>query len=332
MNTPDQWLGRIASYLSGNSTAAEREELERWLENQPEQRAFFEQVKRLWELEAEEEPFETDVPAAWTRLNRRLDALPSSGSGPKKNIPRKQRSWGWAAAAAVLLLLGTFFWLWDADEPGPQPVVVQTAAGEQADHRLPDGTRVWLNASSRLRYRPDFEARSVQLSGEAYFEVVRDEQRPFVVQAPNTQVAVLGTAFNLRAYPGEEEEQVAVASGKVAVRSLADTLILSAGEASVYQSPSRKLLRQPKGSPNALSWHTGIFQYKGTPLAEALPGLERYYGVSIELENQSLGRCPLNGRYENEELEVILTTFALATGAEVQRQDRAWIISGKGCR
>jgi len=332
MNLSDQWLERIASYLSGNSSAAERKELERWLENQPEQRAFFEQVKRLWELDAKPPPFKADVQAAWAKLSRRLDALPSSGAGPKDHLPRKRRLWGWAAAAAVLLLLGVFFWLLATDDPSPQQLVIQTAAAAKTEHRLPDGTRVWLNATSRLRYLPDFERREVQLAGEAYFEVVRDEDRPFVVQTPHTQVAVLGTAFNLRAYPREKEEQVAVASGKVAVRSPTDTLVLSAGQASVYQSPSRQLLHRPKGLPNALSWHTGTFQYKSTPLAEALPALERYYGVSIEVKNQALGRCPLNGRYENKELEVILTTFALATGAEVQRRDSAWVISGKGCR
>ncbi len=334
MNTQDQWLERIASYLSGNSSPAERDALERWLDERPEQRAFFNEVKKLWETDIRDEDFQADVPAAWQRLDRRLDELPGSGSagGQKRNLPRKIRYSLWAAAAAVVLLLGISLWLWTPEPQRAEPKIVRTGPGEKTEHRLPDGSVVWLNAASRISYPAEFGQRSVRLSGEAYFEVVRDEERPFTVQAPNSRITVLGTSFNVRAYPRENEERVSVNSGRVSVRAAEDTLLLTAGKASVYQRTTQTLRRQSQGLGNALSWHTGQFQFDGIPLEKAIPELERFYNAPIELENELLGRCPLNGNYKDQELETILTTFALATGAKVQREGDTWVISGEGCR
>lgn len=202
-----------------------------------------------------------------------------------------------AVAAAVAILVAAGTWLLYPAGGGQQPVSMegrQTARKEVRRLTLPDGTQVWLNTASSLRYPADFgkKGRTVYLSGEAYFDVAQNRELPFVIHTGNISTTVLGTAFNIRAYPGQADVTVAVSSGKVKVQyGKEKTATLSGGQLMKVRPESE----QPEAPRNisaddAAPWKDGKMAYDGEKLADIISDLERTYDVRIRLLRPALGQ------------------------------------------
>ncbi|MFY0653562.1 MAG: FecR domain-containing protein [Cyclobacteriaceae bacterium] len=225
-----------------------------------------------------------------------------------------------AIAASVLVILSlTFLFNEYNTEPYEKDavsVVIQksTKLGQKATFRLPDGTIVHLNAESSLEYPEPFDpsTRQVKLVGEAFFEVKRDTDRPFIVESKDLVTTVLGTSFNIKAYPDESDEQVWVASGKVKVE-LVD-------EAEV-RTPAAKLLTQDQGVvfnkhehifkkneadvTDLIAWKDGWLILERQKLGDVISTLERWYGVKILVHDRSLLQKRVTLK-QNENLESVM--------------------------
>ena len=159
-----------------------------------------------------------------------------------------------------------------------------TARKGQYKLTLPDGTAVWLNAESSLRYPLTFtgKERVVELQGEAYFEVKHNAQKPFIVQTPNQRLKVLGTVFNVSDYPNEEQTVTTLVQGKVSLSSP-----LSQGEQVLH--PDKQAVLNQRGYQIAdvdvrafTAWKENEFRFKATPLPEVMRQLERWYDLDID--------------------------------------------------
>lgn len=160
---------------------------------------------------------------------------------------------------------------------------IETPIGGQYELQLPDGTRVWLNAASSLKYPASFYAlkqRSVELIGEAYFEVAKDKTKPFVVKSKGQEVEVLGTHFDVNAYPDEQSIKTTLIEGSV---KLNGKLTLKPGEQSVLSDG--KFNVKEVNAIDAADWKNGEFVFTNEPLTSILKKVARWYGVEIVYTN-----------------------------------------------
>jgi transmembrane sensor len=331
----ERYLDLMAKYLSGNLSDAERATLLAWVESDEANKKFFDEMIELWSVSAsyDNSAFSADVEKAWNRLERRLDEQP--GSSTVLSLRTKRLRW-LRYAAVFLLAVAASIWLFRNVLIDPL-LTIQSGQQEQIALLLPDSSKVWLNQNSTLRYPRRFQERKVWLDGEALFEVEHDADRPFQVLSGASKTTVLGTIFNVRGYAGENRVEVTVLSGRVRLeqpRRVEAPLILEQNQSGVADE-SEGLILAEKEISNATSWHTGMLSFDSTRLAEALPALERHFGIRLETDNPAILRCTwtLTKPLRNPSLEAILMTLEfMFPGIEIEEKDENWfLVSGKGC-
>jgi ferric-dicitrate binding protein FerR (iron transport regulator) len=148
---------------------------------------------------------------------------------------------------------------------------------------LPDGTKVWLNNASSLRYPTSFSGptREVQLTGEAYFEVAKNSTQPFLVKVPEGTVRVLGTSFNIKAYTDEPAIKATLLTGKVSINTATHQSILSPGEQGVFDQDGIITVAKNIDTDEVIAWQRGFFNFTGASLNEVLHQLARWYDVEV---------------------------------------------------
>jgi transmembrane sensor len=235
-------------------------------------------------------------------------------------------------AAMLVMALGIGFTAYQIIKtPGKQeeaPVmmaVVQTEAHplNLSVITLPDGSTVKMNASTRIEYPVRFtgKIRKVRLSGEAFFEVSRDTAAPFIIETTNASVEVLGTSFNVTAYPKAGLVEVNVETGKVKLTKHSDgkSVLLPAGERGWLKVTSNEIGHAEKLASNYSSWITKKIIFQRTPLAEAFSVLENTYHVKIKTENSDIGSIPYTANFANLNLDYIVEVIARTHQLKVNR-------------
>jgi ferric-dicitrate binding protein FerR (iron transport regulator) len=249
------------------------------------------------------------------------------GNAPalKNRFVFRWKGWSVAACAAALLAgLAWFVFLHNFRVTERQEVVALITDSIRQHFTLPDGSAVWLNANSRLTYTQSFGCgrREVSLTGEACFEVVKDAGKPFIVNADPLHVQVLGTVFNIRAYPSERTIATTLVEGSVQVgkadASAESGMILQPNQQLVFDRTDGQMMFRETDGLQQVAWKDGQIIFKQTPLAEALLMIERYYGVTIVAENNfAPNERKITGRFRVDEgpeqiLRVIRESVPLA--------------------
>ena len=162
---------------------------------------------------------------------------------------------------------------------------------------LSDGTRVWLNSETSIQYPVAFGAkeRRVFVQGEAYFEVAKDAKKPFTVQFMSSSVTVLGTSFNIRAYPEEKRSQTTLAEGSVRIYSPGSSMLLKPGEQAEVSALSGEMVKQEVEVKNFTSWKDGRFVFEQEPLEDIMRTLERWYDIRVIFKDEGAKRISLSG-------------------------------------
>ena len=208
-----------------------------------------------------------------------------------------------AAAAVVLLCLSVW-----AAYLYMQPVSIQTVTtlAETRTILLPDGTSVTLNHYSSLSYPKQFKSdnREVELSGEAYFEVSKSKKHPFIVQTETIDVQVLGTHFNVDAYPDNPDVKTTLLTGSV-------HMVLKPNEVAIYNKVEQKLTRKVlENAGDEVSWRHGEFIFDDLPLQEIARELSNSFGTTIHITDSTLRNYRVTARFRNgEDLETILSVL-----------------------
>ena len=162
---------------------------------------------------------------------------------------------------------------------------------------LSDGTRVWLNSETSIQYPVAFGAkeRRVFVQGEAYFEVAKDAKKPFTVQFMSSSVTVLGTSFNIRAYPEEKRSQTTLAEGSVRIYSPGSSMLLKPGEQAEVSALSGEMVKQEVEVKNFTSWKDGRFVFEQQPLEDIMRTLEQWYDIRVIFKDEGAKRISLSG-------------------------------------
>jgi len=197
---------------------------------------------------------------------------------------------------------------------------IQSPIGLRSYLKLPDGTDLWLNAGSTIKYCIPFtrENRQVELNGEAFFKVVENRQAPFIVNALNTQVKVLGTQFNIKAYPGDENLEVALKEGKVEfyfTNSAGKKVYtgLKPNDHVVLNRGNNTVIREKEDIDKFIAWHQNILVFNDTPMKEVASELEKWYGVKVVIADKEILKYKFTTTFENEPLFRVLELLELSS-------------------
>lgn len=336
---------RVIRYISGKYSPEDEEFVRQWLAEDPARRELLDEFQTVWDLSGELDW--GDENRAWNDLKERVikekeAVFPQVRALPKRT--RRKRSSGlniFLRVAAVILIVagayGFYRYSTSADsvsQPEEETVynTISSPKGEQVHVRIKDGTKVVLNASSQIHYRNDYgtSSREIYLEGEAYFEVNHDHPVPFVVHAKEARVEDIGTKFNIKAYPGQQETEVAVSEGKVRVSPRKQShendeksseneeetsVVVSQGQKVNVRDNPNQLIVEKADLHQVLSWLQNRLIFDAEPLAQVIDRLERYYDIEVDVADASLFDKKITGSFEDESMENVVKVLAISMDA-----------------
>jgi transmembrane sensor len=281
----------LKKYLEGDCSEVERKEVEKYLmEEKEDMEPFREMLEQAWDKETAgaqapgDQALKTELQ---DELHQRLFATADDKSARVVSL-RRRWHYGVAAAVASIVIMGAFLWKQAVRNRGnaeERPTIAWKTlinnGREQRTAVLPDNTRIWLNPGSQISYPAGLvdQQRVIKLQGEAFFDVAQDPSHPFIVQTSHLITKVLGTSFNIEAYPTEENVRVALVSGRVAVRT--DTAAatqghevpLEAGQLFTYNTRRGESRTRILRLKNNSDWTNGQIVLADVPLKDALDRL-----------------------------------------------------------
>lgn len=291
----------ITKYFEGEITAAERKLLFSMIQADEKLRKDFSSVQNLYALSSwlpnENDEFEAvDKLAAFKHTHCRKKRYP---------IHILKHAAGYAAAICITIL--STWMVMNDREPAEEMVTYEeftTPSGQRAMVKLHDGTTVWLNARSTLRYPNHFarEERKVELDGEAFFDVEYNEHKPFVVSTEKLDIKVLGTKFNVFAYKGREEFNTALLEGSVKVyERMNEEKALFMNPNECVELKDNKLVKRPMGNTDFLLWKEGIYAFDDVPFEDIIKKFELYYDIVITVNNSKLMKYKFSGKFRQRD-------------------------------
>lgn len=339
----------LHKYLAGECSTGEKKRVEEWLRAGSQNQEFMKSLQKIWDVTPGDE-FEVDARVTWRSFRQRViekqertsgdtpvSDMQRGPSGYRKHGVRSRQRRGKAfayffAAAAVMVIAFLFFLYAPEPKNGSETQItmqeIVTERGQRVTFRLSDGTRVQLNADSRLEIPGKFmdASRDVHLEGEAFFEVTHKADKPFIVHAGDAFTKVLGTKFGVRAYPEEEQVQVVVAEGKVALGTQKQPKKqgkhITRNQVGILSKSGQANVSDTDHIERYLGWKDGQLIFKGTPFREVKPQLERWYDISFTLADSSLGSRRLTASFNNEPMTEVLNVIALSMGMRYEREGR----------
>ncbi len=266
-------------YLRDRYSLETEEKVQQWLAKNPTTEELEQASKEYWDS------INTGKDATTFDALKRVNEKIGIHSEEKKTIWLKTFS---RVAAIFILLIGiSGIWFYLQHDANSAMVEILAAYGETKQITLPDQTEVWLNAGSSLKYPSEFnqKIRSVSLTGEAFFSVTKNQSMPFVVETRKLTVKVLGTKFNLKAYPNEHQTVATLQEGKIEVQTEnQQKQQLVPNEQLVYDSQTSKMKLLKINPEDLPDWKNGNLLFAEATLGEILQTLERHFNISFEID------------------------------------------------
>ena len=339
----ERFWSLVSQKLAGEATPDELKELEELLRLHPEWGLRMQAFSNLWQTRPSGTINKADA------FNRHMQRLSTHQAPPPmqyeptttKNNPRPRRIlWTTLATAAACLLTALFFLYQYKKEPTTGPNTITTRPGSRSKVQLPDGSLVWLNADSKLSYALSPTGyREVNLTGEAYFDVAKDKNHPFLIHTPTMDIKVLGTVFNVRSYGNDRNTEADLFQGSIEVALHGNP------DKKIVLQPSEKLLvhnnemavtgiktdpkkdedadqpimtlgkvryRQEDSSYLEALWIKNQLVFDNLTLEELALRLERWYAVKVTITDEKLKSQRFSGRFELENLQQVMEAIRLS--------------------
>lgn len=329
----------MAKYLANELSEEKRRDFEEQLVNDESLKVEFEDHLNLWTESTQLPELSFDKSKAWNTVKEQIKPEDSV-----VQFERKPRHIFLKIAASLLILLTAGYFLSEtATESINNFIGVSTLTevktdAEMKEVNLPDGSVVKLNANSKLAYEKGFgEAhRNIILKGGANFDVERNESLSFVIEANNGKVEVLGTSFDVKAYPGRDVE-LNVAEGTVKFSSAEEEIkaeVLNAGEKAKLSTDGKSIEIDLLENQNYAAWWTRELVFQDTPFDKVIKSLEETYWVEIDYSDALLN-CPLTATYENKPLdevfELLKLSFPDSQLKVIRTKENKIKLEGKAC-
>ncbi len=324
----DQIFITIAKVLHGEASEADRQALDAWLKAEPGNRDIYEEMKGSWEEAGQ--LFESpafDAAPAWEKVAARIEPV-RTAARPKSGKTIALGSWiRYGSAIAAILIIAFIVW-----NPFSGDDIRVIAEGGNKRIELPDHSVVTLRSGSTLIYPKQLAgaSRTVALAGEAFFEVTRDESRPFIIDAQAVQVKVLGTSFNVSC--SDQAADVAVASGRVQVASksaMKQRVVLSAGKTAHYEGGA---LREGAATGSEAFWNSGELFFNDAPLSGVVTAIARAKDTAVRLHESLVparqGQL-VTISFRGQSLEDMLTELCLITNCRWEQSGTEYVIHSR---
>jgi len=255
-------------------------------------------------------------------LDRIHHIIHNRESWKEQTLVRKIYRWYSVAAAILLVPLLIAGGLWIADKSADPPLMTEQRVtstliapmGSRIAFSLPDGTKGWLNSGSSMEYSLPFSNhRQVSLLGEAWFEVAPDPENPFEIAAGKSKIRVLGTKFNVNAYPAEDYLEVALDEGKVefSLPGMTAPVVLKPDERLVFRNNA--ITMGITDAAKYAAWVEGKLVFRGDPMPEVARRLERWYNVKVEIMDKDLENDVIRGTFQDDSLEEVLRLLSMTS-------------------
>lgn len=339
----------LFGYIKGEASAKERKQVERWLNDDPERQQILLQLEKIWETPAEKKQ-NWDVEASWKRFENRYgpvkdDALvglstykhsTTAGSEPGKKYFGARLGYNLAAGFILMLIVVFAVINYPANESAePTMQEVMTEKGERTTLKLNDGSRVILNANSKLQIPSDYgeTARILHLEGEAFFEVEHNEERVFRVYTGEFFTEDLGTKFNIRSYDPDQPVQVVVSEGLVELGSSgkgeAEKTVINPNQMGAIGRDGSVNVSDVSDLSLYLGWTSGQLVFKDEQFKKVRTELERWYNIETSVTDPELDKKQLTATFEDEPLREVLKVIAISFQIDYTQEGRSVVFKPK---
>jgi transmembrane sensor len=311
----------IGKYLSGEANPDEAIYLEEWKESRSENSKYFEDYEKLYKVRFSALN-DTMVNMAWNDVQAQLDFV-------KPIHATKLRNTYWAIAASLIFVMGlmaTYFYF-----SKPMETQEYIALNETKSIKLKDNSEVAIYKNSTIRMDNEFDGsnRTVKLKGSAYFKVIHDATKPFIVNMGAFNVKDIGTKFKIVTSENGDTITVSVDEGVVFVYdSLGFEKTINANEKIVYILSNHSSKDHKASAENELK----SFKFQNTSLKEVISQLSNAYGVQIIIDNEKISECRITAQFNNESFENVLLIVTETLGIEANKSENGYIIIGDKCR
>ncbi len=293
----------IGKSLTGNATPDERTQLESWISSSEENREQYRKTVSLWEkskLWMSDEQIALDKSGVNLAVSRHL-------AGQVRRMKRQSLFLKIAAVLAFPLALSLSFLYFSTGKnvPAivPQICEITSPKGHVSKCVLPDGSEIWINTGSTINYDASSfnrEIREVELNGEAYFEVAKNQVKPFIVKTQTANIHVTGTSFNIKAYSGGGFFETVLAEGSIEMElnvPNSQKVKLSPGERAVFHSGRKEIVIDKVEYEIYTAWRNGEILFRDATLNDLIKELERIYDIKFYLEDETLGNFRFRGMF-----------------------------------
>ncbi|MBI1184164.1 DUF4974 domain-containing protein [bacterium] len=316
----------LAKFFAGECSTDEQALVAQWKQDSEANLREFERLQTIFSSPTAAP--EVNVDAAWQKLDGRIKE-----TSQNKSIKQGTAPLTWVLRIAAVLVVAVLAYTGIRWAGSPQMMAFETGPQKQ-DLLLDDGSSITVNSHSKLAYPKQFDhkVREVQLEGEAFFDVARNEAKPFIISTPYLKVEVLGTSFNVQAQPGADSAKVNVLSGKVRVTDLETQteIIIERGQSVVLYHQSGEFVKQMNAPQAELFWQTGKLDFKSVALKNVIKELEQVYQVKITADSTAYN-CRITARFENDSIDTVLNVIATTLNMSVAKNETGYVLSGKGC-
>ncbi|MBO6620398.1 MAG: DUF4974 domain-containing protein [Balneola sp.] len=329
----------IAKYVSGNCSSFEKKIIKKKIEFDENFKKQVEEARLVWNL-SNKEGNKWDQNKAWFKIRKRLDFEKKENAKDLSFNYRKERSSRFTLAKivhiAALFLIATLtsviYSHIEKEDTVNQIQEIQyqeliTKKGEQKRFILSDGSKVTLAPDSKLRLSENYTTgnRDVFLTGEAFFNVISDPERPFKVHINGTITKVLGTQFNVISYPPDLSVEMAVLEGSVSVLAVKENerVFLKPGELGSY-TPSKKITVRNIDVNKYLGWMEGKLIFENQPLSQITDRLERWYNIPFEIKDKEIKELTITATFNRKQpLEEVLDALALSLDIAYSKNNKS---------
>ncbi len=324
----------LKKYFNNKCTSVEVEEIILWFKDNAGGLDGRSMLKQLWNEVEESEVHNVNFDHLLDKIHHRINIENSKKKFPRdksiKNVVRPLFPILTKVAAILFipLLLGSlYYYSKNIRELNQEPIYSEITSpnGSRTSFKLPDGSKVWLNNGSSLRFPIRFTGkyRILELSGEAYLEVAHNSEMPLVVRTGDLQVMVHGTKFNVMAYPEDENIAVTLESGSISLQRVVenhvkDLIKLEPKQHAVFNKVQKELSYMTIKPEKFTSWKDGKLIFIDDPINLIMNRLERWYNVDIELKDKELSKYTYTATFTDESLKQILDLLRVATPIECQ--------------
>lgn len=304
----------IVRKFSGEASVEDNRIIENWVNESQENIDLFNDLNDIWQSSGSSNSSEEEYDIEQAIIN----FIQRTHVAKEKEI-RKNQIFNILRYAAIFILALTIpFTYWFAQKPKTAAdtfTTVYCAFGDKTTVILPDSSQVWLNSGSKITFSNNFKngMRQLYLEGEGYFTVKKDAENPFLINTSELNVKVLGTEFNLKAYPDEDDVSVTLVSGSLQVNNSESTAMVVPNQKLLYKKETHVLtVEDLTDLAPETEWTNGRLVFRNTSLEELERKLERWFDVEIEFADETVKTRRFSGTLERESILEVISYFGIS--------------------